>query len=215
MKQASSELHDRGSYDRSVFINCPFDKAYIPLRDSAIFTILACGFQPRIALERSNAAELRLHKIKSLILSSRLSIHDLSRLKSSQKDEFYRLNMPLELGLDLGCAAFHPDCKNKQLLVLVPEPHLHQRAISDLGGVDVEVHNQSPEEMMLVLRNWLSLHTEQELNGGAWYWNQYNIFLSHLYATLMEKGYSDLEMQKLSVPDYIQVASRWLMDAQV
>ncbi len=215
MKQASPVLYESGSYDRSVFINCPFDKAYTPLRDSAIFTILACGFQPRIALERSNAAEPRLLRIESLILNSRLSIHDLSRLKSSQRNEYYRLNMPLELGLDLGCAVFHPERKNKQLLVLVAEPHSYQRAISDLSGIDVEAHNNAPEEIMLVLRNWLSLHTDRELNGGAWYWNQYNIFLSHLYAKLLEKGYSNREIQKLSVPDFIQEASRWLSDAKI
>jgi hypothetical protein len=210
MEQLTAGTNSRGAYYKSVFINCPFDKAYVPLRDSAIFTILACGFQPRIALERSNAAELRLQKIKSLILDSRLSVHDLSRLKSSRKDEFYRLNMPLELGLDLGCASYHAACNDKQLLLLVAEPHTHQRAISDLAGVDVEAHNDSPEELMIILRNWLSLYTTEELNGGAWYWNKYNIFLSHFYASLMSRGYSDREMQKISVPDFIQEVSRWL-----
>jgi hypothetical protein len=40
-------------YDRQVFLNCPFDDGYHPLLRAAVFTIHACGFTARIALERA------------------------------------------------------------------------------------------------------------------------------------------------------------------
>ena len=41
-----------------------------------------------------------------LIEQSRYAIHDLSRLQASREGEYYRLNMPLELGIGVGCKLF-------------------------------------------------------------------------------------------------------------
>ena len=43
-------------YDRSVFINCPFDARYAALFDATVFAIAACGFTPRSALEIDDAS---------------------------------------------------------------------------------------------------------------------------------------------------------------
>jgi hypothetical protein len=71
-------------FDRSVFVNCPFDAEYQSLLRPLLFTIAFFGFKPRIALERLDSLESRLEKICGLIRESKLSIHDLSRLKSTK-----------------------------------------------------------------------------------------------------------------------------------
>lgn len=43
------------NYDRSVFINCPFDDAYRPLFHALLFTIQDAGYIARCALERIDA----------------------------------------------------------------------------------------------------------------------------------------------------------------
>lgn len=91
-------------FESNVFINCPFDREYYSLLRPLLFTIVFLGFNPRLATERSDSGENRLEKIRELIRDSKYSIHDLSRLRSKKAKEFYRLNMPFELGMDYGHA---------------------------------------------------------------------------------------------------------------
>ena len=102
-------------FSKSVFINCPFDDQFIPLLRSILFVIIYLGFTPRIALERFDSGEARINKIINLIEASKFSIHDLSRIKSSEKSEYFRLNMPFELGVDIGCKIF----KDGKAIILV------------------------------------------------------------------------------------------------
>ena len=94
------------SFERNVFVNCPFDENYKLLLEPLLFTIIYLKFKPRIALERLDSGEARISKIISLITESRYAIHDLSRLRAERAGEFYRLNMPFELGVDVGCRLF-------------------------------------------------------------------------------------------------------------
>ena len=88
-------------FEKSVFINCPFDEGYLSLLRPLVFTILYLDFHPRLALERSDSEETRIRKIVNLIQASKFGIHDLSRCRSSKRGEFFRLTMPLELGIDI------------------------------------------------------------------------------------------------------------------
>jgi hypothetical protein len=90
----------------AVFINCPFDAEYEPLLRVLLFTVIRCGLHPRIARERLESAEPRISKLVELIKDTRWGIHDLSRIKAKKKGEFYRMNMPFELGLDIGAKIF-------------------------------------------------------------------------------------------------------------
>ena len=118
----SSQVPDE--FDRNVFINCPFDPAYLSLLRSLLFTIVYFRFVPKIALESSDSGEMRINKICELIKSSRYSIHDLSRLQSSKRKEFYRMNMPFELGIEYGCRHFASDhLGEKRCLILAKERH--------------------------------------------------------------------------------------------
>ena len=99
--------------------------------------------RPRIAKERSDAGEGRIEKIVELVASSRDSIHDLSRCQAREEGEYYRLNMPFELGLDFGCRRFgRGHLAKKVILVLEEERFRYQATISDLAGSDIEVRRQ-------------------------------------------------------------------------
>ena len=94
------------AFERSVFVNCPFDSDYLPLLRPLLFTILYLRFTPRIASERSDSGESRIDKICSLIRECRYSVHDLSRLRAGEIGEISRMNMPFELGIEYGCRLF-------------------------------------------------------------------------------------------------------------
>ena len=53
--------------DRQVFLNCPFDDDYYPLPRAAVFTIHACEFTARIALENTGSESVRLDRLVEMI----------------------------------------------------------------------------------------------------------------------------------------------------
>lgn len=109
-------------FDQNIFINCPFDDLYKPLLDAIVFAVQISGFQPRCALEASNAGQARLYKIVEIISECRYGIHDLSRTELSRN--LPRFNMPLELGLDLGCRHYGSGrLRDKRLLVMDKQKH--------------------------------------------------------------------------------------------
>lgn len=102
------------NYENNVFINCPFDDKYFDLLQTLVFAIVYYGFTPRISLENSDSGQPRLEKIVQLIIESKYSIHDLSRLQSKSANEYYRLNMPFELGIDYGLRKFNEEFSDKR-----------------------------------------------------------------------------------------------------
>ena len=49
-------------YDKSVFINCPFDDSYLPLFRALVFAVFECGLIPRCAQEVYDAGEVRIER---------------------------------------------------------------------------------------------------------------------------------------------------------
>lgn len=142
-------------FDENVFINCPFDDAYSKLLRPLLFTVVFLGHQPRIASERSDSLESRIEKICGLIRQSRYTIHDLSRIRASKVDEFYRMNMPFELGIEYGRRLFGEGrLGDKRCLILESTPHALRRALSDLAGIDVKSHGDEPIGVVRAVRNW-------------------------------------------------------------
>ena len=118
-------------FDTNVFINCPFDREYAPILQAILFCVVFAGLNPRIATERGDSGENRLDKIRGLIEESRWSIHDLSRCQAREAGEFYRLNMPFELGIDWGCRHYFGKGREaKRFLILEEKPYRFQAALS-------------------------------------------------------------------------------------
>ena len=141
-------------FDRNVFVNCPLDEDYDHILQAVLFCIVRFGLKPRIATERSDAGESRISKILDLIQSSRYSIHDLCRCQARDEGEYYRLNMPFELGLDFGCRRYRAGpLSTKVILVLEEQRYRYQAAISDLAGSDIEAHHGDYQLAVRKVRN--------------------------------------------------------------
>lgn len=171
-------------FERSVFVNCPFDPAFAPLLQALAFCITDLGFYPRIAPENANTAANRLDRIIELIRGSKYGVHDLSRCKSTAVGEYARLNMPFELGLDHACARFGPaPLDTKSILILEQTRYDYQKGLSDISGWDIEPHDGDYIKVVRVMRDWLVHHAGAERVGASriqgdylafqqWYWER-------------------------------------------
>jgi hypothetical protein len=146
----------RNEYAQGVFINCPFDSDYKPIFEATVFSVIACGFRPRCALEIDDSSEVRIDKIFKIIAECKLGIHDISRTELTSAGGLPRFNMPLELGMFLAAKRFG-SAKQKQKICLILDsmPYRYQQFISDIAGQDIQVHNNSAKEAISVVRNWL------------------------------------------------------------
>jgi hypothetical protein len=199
------------TFDKNVFVNCPFDRDYFPLLRPLLFTILYLGLSPRIALETVDSGESRLDKIVKLIRESRYSVHDLSRLKAEHAGEFYRLNMPFELGIDFGCRTFGRQLlRTKRTLVLEVDPHRYRAAISDLSGCDIETHDNTPIQVVAVVRKWLKNACGLNAPGPTKIWGDFNDFMADNYDALKADGFSDADVEGLAVPELVERMKSWL-----
>lgn len=142
------------NYNKNVFINCPYDSEYIPMKQAIIFAVSVCGFTPKLVSMNSDGATPRIDKIKAMIKASKYGIHDISRCKAKKKGEYYRLNMPFELGMDLGCRYFSNEHNEKNLLVLSESPYNHQPSLSDYSGYDPKCHQNDLYQAMYIIREF-------------------------------------------------------------
>jgi hypothetical protein len=144
-------------YEKSVFINCPFDQDYQELMLAVVFTVTAHRLLPRSARETEGEPEPRFFRILGTIADSKYSIHDLSRSTGEGGDNLARFNMPLELGM---AAAFRFEregtSRSHAWVALVPEGYAYQRFISDLAGFDPARHDSSATSIIREVSAWLS-----------------------------------------------------------
>ena len=198
-------------FDKNVFINCPFDKEYIELIRPLIFTILYLDYQPRIALESFDSGEARFTKICELIENSRLSIHDLSRIQASRKLEYYRLNMPFELGVDIGCRLFKSGkARQKKCLILEKEPYRYQKALSDLSGFDIKHHSNDPRNMVFQVRNWFVEVDHISVPSATQIWRDFIVFMTNFYDKRKSEGFRSKDLEMMPVPELMRFMRDWL-----
>lgn len=199
-------------FDQNVFINCPFDDEYRTLLKPLLFTIRYCRLNPRIASERMDSGEIRFDKILEIIQDSKFSIHDLSRVKADEAGEYYRMNMPLEIGLDFGCKEFHPDPKyrQKKSLILEGERFSLHKALSDLSGADVKCHHNQAEKMVESVRSWLVEIDLQRVPGPNLIWDDFNFFNADLYSQFSKNGFKDAQIDRLPIPEFLDFMDYWL-----
>jgi len=199
------------SFENNVFINCPFDEKFYPLLRPLIFTVIYLGLTPRSALESLDSGQPRIHKIISLINESKFAIHDLSRIKAEKIGEFFRLNMPFELGLDVGCRSFKGGkWKNKKCLILEAEKYRYQAAISDLSNSDIGVHKNEPEEVVSEVRNWLNNEAGLNAPGPSKIWGAFNDFMAENYDRLTSNGFSNKDIEKLPITELMNHMKEWV-----
>jgi len=206
-------MNTNDDFSKNVFINCPFDDQYIPLLKAILFTIIYLGFTPRIALERLDSGEARINKIIDLIKASKFSIHDLSRIKSSKKSEYFRLNMSFELGVDIGCRIFKDgQAKDKKCLILEKERYRYQKALSDLSNSDIKSHNNEPEEVIRQIRDWFVVNELERADSGTIIWDSFNKFMADFYLKKEKEGFREKDIQRMPIPEFIRFINEWIIE---
>ena len=149
------------SYEKSVFINCPFDDSFEPLFHPIVMTVAARGFTPRSARESEGQADPRITRIAKGFADSKYSIHDLSRFQGEGAENLSRFNMPLELGIAMGIRHLKQSSEaTHNWFVLVPENFVHHKFVSDLAGYDASDHDGRPATVIKRVAAWLSLQPE-------------------------------------------------------
>lgn len=200
---------------KNVFINCPFDETFDPLKYSILFTVVSLNYEPRLSTERDNAKENRLDKIVKLIEESNISIHDLSKIKASKKDEFFRMNMPFELGLDFGCSSFSSEsCHNKKkIMILGGEKYEYMKALSDISGIDIQYHNNDKNKIIESIRNWF-VNNEKIINAPSpsEIWYKLCDFHEYYSQKLISKGYTLNDVYKIPIFEQITYMKQFLID---
>jgi hypothetical protein len=141
---------------RSVFINCPYDKDFSDSRAAIVFAVVCCGLLPRTADDLGLAGEPRMARILRAMSESLYSIHDLSRCKGEGDFNLARFNMPLELGVAManGYAKTGPE-NDHQWLALAPGGHPYHQFASDLAGYDLKRHDGKPAIVCTRVMSWL------------------------------------------------------------
>lgn len=192
-----------------VFINCPFDFAYKGIFQAIVFTVYDLGFVARCALEVDDSGEVRLEKIQRIIEQCRYGIHDISSVSIDAATGLPRFNMPLELGLFLGCRRFGGDPqKKKSCLILDSHPYRYRELISDIAGQDIHVHEGSPERVICEVRDWLAgVSGRKLLPGGAEVVERHQRFLHDLPAicSILKR-----EPDSLTFVDLSEMIGLWL-----
>lgn len=198
------------NFEQNVFVNCPFDLEYEPILQAILFCLVRFNLTPRIATERSDAGESRLDKINELILSSKYSIHDLSRCQARVIGEHSRLNMPFELGLDFGCKRWAGNpYETKSILILEEQQYRYQAALSDLAGSDIEAHGGDYAKAVRKVRNWLSGHGGFERIGAAKVVAEYEDFQEWNYERQLDAGFSADDILDSSTAELLAAMIDW------
>lgn len=199
------------SFQKSVFINCPFDRKYIDdLLKPMLYVLVKNGLAPRLSLEVSDSGQARLEKITNIIKGCKYSIHDVSIVKSKKINEFARMNMPFELGIDYGLRkSGNISLSRKQFLILEANKYDYMKAISDINGFDIKVHSNDTEKIFDCLYTWLSETlkiSKQDPPLKIFY--DFIDFNASLFKEKVGQFGSDKlatnYIEKISIPEYIQ-----------
>jgi hypothetical protein len=197
------------SYADNVFINCPFDVQFDPLKNAIIFSIFDCGFVPRCALELGNGNNVRFENIKKLIYECRFGIHDISRTELDDINNLPRFNMPLELGVFIGAAKYGgKNQKSKSILILDTEQHRYQKFISDIAGQDIRAHGGQEATVIKHVRNWLASESKRKnMPGGEHIGGRYAQFKVDLPEICRKALITSVD---LPYNDYANFVSEWV-----
>ena len=204
-------MNSRGDFHSNIFINCPFDDDYTRLLRPLLFSAVRTGLTVRIASEIFDSGVARIHRICDLVRESKYSVHDLSRMRASFEGEIHRMNMPFELGLDIGCRVFSRGLMSqKRCLILETEQYEYQKALSDLSNSDIKRHRDEPEELIRQVRNWF---VEVGINGvpsGTMIWEQFNEFMANFYHEREAEGFRGKDLDMMPVPEYLGFIEAWV-----
>jgi hypothetical protein len=132
----------------------PYAASYERVYLAFIAGLAGYGLVPTAAVY-DPSSRFQLERIIDLIVAAQYSFHDLSLMGLDRvSPRTPRFNMPFELGIAVTAARLRDT--NHQWFVFDTRRHRVQKACSDLGGVNVRIHNKTPESVLRCLMNALS-----------------------------------------------------------
>tara|TARA_R110000782_G_scaffold129099_1_gene220668 strand:+ start:1691 stop:2308 length:618 start_codon:yes stop_codon:yes gene_type:complete len=198
-------------FSDSVFINCPFDREYWPVFEAIVFTIVDAGFVPRCALEEPDSGEVRVQRIQRIVETSKYSLHDISRVELTP--EYPRFNMPFELGIDLGCRIYGQHAmKRKRCLILDTERYRYQQFFSDIAGQDIRAHQNSPDLVIKIVRDWLKAVSRRQTIPGPQTIRRHFTNFSAVLPTYCDN--LGLDRHDIEFVEYVTMIEEWLKSAE-
>lgn len=199
------------AFERSVFINCPFDKEFSPILQAIAFCVADLGFSPRLAPENSDNSASRLERIIELVRESKFGIHDVSRCRAEVAGEYYRLNMPFELGLDHAAARFGDGVlATKSILVLEETRYDYQKSLSDISGWDIEPHGGDYVTAVRKVSRWLIQHAGAPATGPAKILRDYQDFQEWHWERELGRGASEDDIREYPTIDFVLAMIEWV-----
>jgi hypothetical protein len=135
---------------RRVFLNVPYDHDYEPLLLAFIAGLSGLGLIPVIA--GGDVRGRTIDRIRKLIVGSRYSIHDISRvgLRGKRHVRAPRFNMPFELGLAVSWSWSQP---RHLWYVFESRWQRSDASLGDVKGIIVHAHRDQPEVVLSRLLN--------------------------------------------------------------
>ena len=194
-----------------IFINCPFDNQYFPLLKTLLFTIVYLDYIPKIS-ETSDSGVTRLQKLAEFIKESSLSIHDISRSEPLNSGDLPRFNMPFECGMDFG-GLYLTENSKKKFLILDGKKFRYQKVMSDIAGNDIKIHDNKPEKMVKVIRDWLcSVTGTYDKPHAREIVQRYMEFEYFYQSTLQDAGLDPNDIESISFSNYTYYVEKFLED---
>lgn len=208
----------RGDFERRVFVNCPFSPDYRERLRAIVFVLLRLGFEPCLASQKSDSGHPRIEEIKRLISGCRHGIHDLSLSVAAKAGAPTRMNMPYELGLDLGARWFGPPrLRSKVTLVLEKKRGSAKKALSDMDFGDPRAYNGVTETLICELRDhfFAFLSTEPGRVPAAFpshdeLLDDWTRFVAWLQQRADGSLRSSAELERMAIPEFMHKVTEWL-----
>ncbi|MBO9097936.1 MULTISPECIES: hypothetical protein [unclassified Rhizobium] len=201
-------------FERSVFINCPFDEAFAPILQAIAFCVVFLGFFPRLAPENRDNAASRLEKIVELIKGSKYGIHDLSRCQATSIGQYSRMNMPFELGMDHACKRFgNSPLSEKVILILEQERFDYQKSLSDIAGWDIQAHQGDFAKAVRHVRTWLVAQPSTARVSPSKILGEYLAFQEWYWKRELAAGSSEEDIREYPTVEVIEAMHEWKRQA--
>jgi hypothetical protein len=146
----------KSPYEKSVFINCPYDAEFRDYFHAIVLTVSAFGMAPRSGLQSMGQANTRIARIAETLANSKYSIHDLSRFTGEGVANLARFNMPLELGIAVALRYERSGTdRSHNFAVMAPRGSAFQQFVSDLAGFDPFMHELTVPSVIRETHSWL------------------------------------------------------------
>ena len=198
-------------FERSVFVNCPFDAAFAPTLQAIAFCVTDMGFYPRLAPENADNAANRLDRILDLISNSQFAIHDLSRCKAVAAGEYARLNMPFELGIDHGCRKFGSGSQTRKAILILEETEYdYQRGLSDIAGWDIHAHGGDHLRAVRHVSTWLVRQAGAVAVGASRILRDYAAFQGWYWERELAIGASEEDIKAYPTVQVVTAMREWV-----